>query len=290
MQERVNANMITTLRFFVGFLSLSPLLFRNDTNKEVVTGGIEVGLWYAVGFVTQGIALQTSSASKASFICALGVVVAPVLDALFPQSQSSAISSEPGSGGASKDGAALLHRVLKWSFLPSIMACIGAAILEFGNLMEPAKLSDALLFIPPIAYSIAVWRCEKISRKLGNRHQPLTMTAYVTLTGFVASALYATLKGVFPLTSDACKSLLSEVWSRRMLMFLFYEGCLATAAVSIVEQYILRRLSAAEVTLVYSMEPLFATLTSIFFGERLSGAVALGATFILSACAIDSYT
>jgi drug/metabolite transporter (DMT)-like permease len=298
MQNRIDAVMVTTLRFLVGSVTFLPVFLRFDANKEVISGGIEVGLWYALGFVAQGIALQNSSASKASFICALGVVVAPLLDLLFPNSGN--ISS---SGGKQYDGksfgrakqphagagtvGSIIRILTRWPFLPSLLACAGAAILEFGSIQDPPSISDVLLFVPPMAYSVAVWRCEKISRKLGAAHQPNQLSAYMTLTSCLASGFYAVVQGVFPRGREEWKILGALLSNRKILFFLFYEGCLATAAVSMVEQHILRRLSAAEVTLIYSMEPLFATLTSVFVGEPLTREVLIGAIFILSACVID---
>lgn len=298
MQNRIDAVMVTTLRFFVGFISFLPILLRFDAKKEVIFGGIEVGLWYALGFVTQGIALQTSSASKASFICALGVVVAPLLDLFFPSPSSDVEANDedrvyPQRRVVTQEySSSMIKRIglklVRWPFLPSTLACVGAAILEFGSILDPPSISDVLLFVPPIAYSIAVWRCEKISRRMGDDHQPNQLSAYMTLTSFVASGFYAILQGVFPRKGAEWKSLWNAVFTREILFFLFYEGCLATAAVSSIEQHILKRLSAAEVTLIYSMEPLFATLTSIGAGvETLTREVLLGGAFILFGCYID---
>ena len=152
MQERVDAVMVTTLRFLAGLISFLPAILRFDGRKEVILVGIEIGFWYALGFVTQGVALQTSSAAKASFVCALGVLVPPILDTLFPGA---------GAGGDAARGRTWIRR-----FAPAALSCLGAFILEFGNVLEPPRLRDALLFLPPVAYSVAFWRCEKIARRL----------------------------------------------------------------------------------------------------------------------------
>jgi hypothetical protein len=150
MQERVNAVIVTTLRFLAGLISFLPVFLRFDARKDVVLGGIEIGFWYAVGFLTQGIALQTSSAAKASFVCALGVLVPPILDTVFPEA-----SAGKGGKGENKERTRILRR-----FAPATLSCLGAAILEFGNVLDPPQIQDALLFAPSDSRGMArVARC-----------------------------------------------------------------------------------------------------------------------------------
>ena len=273
MQERVDAVIVTMLRFFAGLLSFLPVFLRFDGRKEVVLAGIEVGIWYAIGFVAQGISLKTSTAAKASFVCSLGVLVPPLLDTLWPKAEESSKQK---------------NNVL-WRFAPATIACIGAGILEFGNAMEPPRLNDFLLFLPPVAYSVAFWRCEKIARKLGSQHQPDVMTFYIMLSSCALSGLYATYCGVLPSTPGAWAALRDIYSSRDMAFFLFYEGCLATALVSALEQHILKFLSAAEVTLIYSLEPVFATVTGVLFiGEEVHPGTFVAGACICTACVLDS--
>ena len=279
MQERVNAVIVTTLRFLAGLISFLPVFLRFDARKDVVLGGIEIGFWYAVGFLTQGIALQTSSAAKASFVCALGVLVPPILDTVFPEA-----SAGKGGKGENIERTRILRR-----FAPATLSCLGAAILEFGNVLDPPQIQDALLFLPPVAYSVAFWRCEKIARKLGPRHQPEVMTFYIMLCSFLLSAAYGLHCGALPVTRAAWRELRDVYLSKDMAFFMLYEGCLATALVAAVEQHVLKLLSAAEVTLIYSLEPVFATLTSFAFGaDHLQPPLYVAGSLIVSACLLDS--
>ena len=139
-----------------------------------------------------------------------------------------------------------------------------------------------------MAYSVAFWRCEKIARKLESRHQPDVMTFYIMLVSCLLSAAYAVRCGVFPLDREAWRALRDVYTSKDMAFFLFYEGCLATALVAAVEQHVLKLLSAAEVTLIYSLEPIFATLTSVLFGGgKVQPPLFIAGTLIVSACVLD---
>ena len=173
-------------------------------------------------------------------------------------------------------------------FIPAILSCIGAGILEFGNVHEPPQFRDTLLFLPPLAYSIAFWRCEKIACKLGPRHQPEVMTFYIMLCSFILSAAYALHCGRYRWTARHGVVCVMSVSPRTWRLFLIYEGCLATAFVSAVEQHVLRLLSAAEVTVIYSLEPIFATLTSILIGEdTVQPSLFIAGAFIVLACLLD---
>ena len=129
MQNRVDAVIVTTLRFFAGLICFLPVFLRFEARKDVVLGGLEIGFWYALGFLAQGIALQSSSAAKASFVCALGVLVPPILDAAFPEAE-----GRSGELVAMWKQTNALRR-----FIPAILSCLGAGILEFGNVHEPLR-------------------------------------------------------------------------------------------------------------------------------------------------------
>ena len=114
------------------------------------------------------------------------------------------------------------------------------------------------------------------------------MTFYIMLCSFILSAAYALHCGALPLDRAAWRGLRDVCFSKDMALFLIYEGCLATAFVSAVEQHVLRLLSAAEVTVIYSLEPIFATLTSILIGEdTVQPSLFIAGAFIVLACLLD---
>jgi len=62
-------------------------------------------------------------------------------------------------------------------------------------------------------------------------------------------------------------------------------GVITTAWTALVEQQAIRTLSATEVSVIYTLEPLFATLlSSVVLGEEFGIQTVFGAIFIVGAC------
>jgi drug/metabolite transporter (DMT)-like permease len=67
-------------RFGLAALVSIPLLVGQKWN--VVKAGLECGLWIALGYASQAMALSTIDSGKCAFICSLTVVFVPVLSAV----------------------------------------------------------------------------------------------------------------------------------------------------------------------------------------------------------------
>lgn len=76
----VDVSILTTMRFFLATLSLTPFLWKQP--PALIKAGLEIGLWVTLGYITQAIGLQTTDASKSAFICSLTVVVVPLINGL----------------------------------------------------------------------------------------------------------------------------------------------------------------------------------------------------------------
>lgn len=64
-------SIVTAIRFGLATLALSPFLWRERKNFGLLLAGLEVGLWVALGYITQAIGLETTVASKSAFICSM---------------------------------------------------------------------------------------------------------------------------------------------------------------------------------------------------------------------------
>lgn len=56
------------LRFSVAAVAFAPWLKEALKDRKVLKGGMELGLWSAIGYQTQSVGLITSEASRASFL------------------------------------------------------------------------------------------------------------------------------------------------------------------------------------------------------------------------------
>lgn len=68
-------------RFTVAAAALSPLLGRGEGKlpRELVVGGLECGLWLALGYGAQALALQSCPSTVVAFLASLQVVFVPLL-------------------------------------------------------------------------------------------------------------------------------------------------------------------------------------------------------------------
>ena len=129
-----------TLRFSLAALVFSPyVLDVLKSNPKLIRGGLEVGLYSAIGYYAQAISLQTSHASTAAFICSLAVIVVPILDTLFAKKKS------PGT--------------IISTLIPAVLAACGVAVLELGGTDLPG-VGDLWAFLQPLFFGLGFWRIE----------------------------------------------------------------------------------------------------------------------------------
>jgi len=262
MGDTMPVEVSSTLRFGLAALFTFPWLVEDLSQDSALLAtllGFEVGLWNFVGYITQAVGLETTSASKSAFICSLAVVVVPILDFTA--------------------GKCLCSR--QW--IGSLLAMIGVAFLELGGdlSMQSITSGDILSLLQPIAFGIGFWKMESAMRKCPD--QAGRMTAAQLLAVFVASSAY----GSQTLDPAVLQSLPWKDWlaTPSLLMSIFWTGVVTTALTIYMENLALETLSAAETTLIFSTEPIWGTVFATFvMGEQLGFNAMIGAMFILIAC------
>ena len=290
IQNQIDPVTLTTLRFGLSAIAFIPFLYYSRSEKKVsktfVLNGMELGLWLIMGFLSQGIALKKSSAAKASFICALGSIMPPLFDVIWKEEVVDQVLLKKRLDANKEEKRSIVQKLLHWPFTSPILGCIGAGILELAGL-EPPEWGDLLLFVGPLTFSMCFWRSEKfISRHPG---QSVMLTAIMLSTAFVVSFLYALFTGVVPCTSRAINELVAVISQKQILANLVYISFGVTALVSYLEQRALVFLSASEITVIYSLEPLFASLSAAFFlDEHIGSATIVSAILIMFACILDA--
>ena len=68
------------LRFIIAAAAFSPFLSKAVQDRKIVSAGVELGAWSAIGYLTQAQGLLTSDASRASFISTFTVRIVRLLD------------------------------------------------------------------------------------------------------------------------------------------------------------------------------------------------------------------
>lgn len=319
----LDASFSALVRFFIACVIFSPAVFRvgfgvGGANKQsdtpasasltaplsppqarldILSGAFQVGLLNGVGYLAQSFALKSGSTSTTAvaFIACLSVVVVPVLDSLLASLQVGSLKFEPR------------------KYYPALLALAGVAILELlgtdggaagatAAAASPPSLADnvpyfgstalAASFMQPLFFGLAFKRLERVIQRCTQPEHFLAFTGANQFAVFTLSCLS------FAVLPDSRAAGL-DLWSRLseqasllggtpVLFSLLWTGLVTTAGCSLFEGFAMKQLTSAEVTVIYSSEPLFATLfAALFLGETVGINTAVGAVLIIWACLLS---
>lgn len=226
----------------------------------------------AIGFIVQAIALESTSASKVAFFPCLSAVFVPILDEIHRRHLRKTNIEAIILPGPSRRYKPLVAPLL---------ALLGVASLELGDV--GIRRSDVVLLALPLAFALCFHRAGLLSQLYPD---DTTFIAGVQMcTVAVISLLWTVISGHFPWTLSRWNGLLGMLSHRKLLLGLLYSGVCITAWTAFIEQKAIKALSAAETTLMYTLEPLFAAVISAFvLKEHIGRHVVMGALCIISAC------
>lgn len=288
LQQILEPSIVTTLRFMLASLVFLPSVISNwkYSNTEALKGGMELGALCAIGFISQGISLQSTSASKVAFFCGLSVIMPPIFSIISSALNGTQVQKPPPASTTNKSNYSRLSTIATSPLIPPCFALLGACILEWGSFDAP-HIRDLLLLITPISFSLCFWRAERLARKIPN--STVFVTGIMLSTCAMISGLSAVWAGAVPRSVAQLAMVGKALWSKTAVSSLIYQGLLATAATSYIEQRAILTLSAADTTLIYALEPIFASLfASLFLHEHLGPMNYISAGLIISACLYDT--
>lgn len=245
-------------RFLIASLALTPaLLLRRNVPPAPGPGrrwalwrdGLILGAWLIAGYGTQTIALQTTGANRAAFFTALSVVMVPLWLVVAQRRR--------------------MPPAL-WVALPLAVAGLGLLSWEGGSLV----VGDLWALACAVTYAGFIVTLER----LAHRHAALPFTA-AQLLGVTALALvWAALSSPGSLVPPAA------AWGP-----LLYLGIVATALTTLLQTVGQRRVSAAEASLIYALEPVTATFFSfVLIQEQVGLRGLLGGLCVVAATVLSS--
>jgi drug/metabolite transporter (DMT)-like permease len=244
------------LRMGLAFAMLAAVNWRSlrgMTRRDLGLGAM-AGVFLGLGYQFQTSGLSRTTASKAAFITGLVVVIVPLLSSLPGV-------SVPGALRPAIDTYAGALLAFAGLVLLTTPRGSGGAILSGIGLGEWLCLGCAVAFA---AHLLMVARAApRVSaRRLGTLQ-----------IGFAALVMLVTL----PLGGRMVFHSTAIVWSA-----LAVTSVLATAAAFTIQSWAQQHLPASHTALIFTLEPVFAWLTSLLFlGERLGRRAMLGAGLIL---------
>lgn len=243
----------------------------------MLTNAVVVGLPVALGYYAQALSLDGTDAGKSAFLCSLAVVIVPVIQRLVP---SMADADKVGDNGDGQSTSSFFT-----VFGAPLLAVAGVALLELGDASLPT-IGDAWGLLQALAFGIGFMLNERAAR-LAPAFSITTSAIQLAVVSVLAT-LWATVDVsmhvhvlTLPHMSDAFESLTTSG-------AVVYAGVVSTALAVVLANVSLSRVSAGELTVLLSTEPVWAAAVSAgLLGERMGGGGFIGAFLILVACIIN---
>ena len=305
-----------TLRFALCVAVLTPIVMTAPKivrSGPVMRDGLEIGLYFSLGYIVQALALEHSPAGIQAFLLSLTVVVCPALESLIERTK------QP-------------PRV----WFAAALAAIGVAMLtlEAGSGGMDDFIGGAIGLWQPIFFGLGFYRLEKAMHthssdsssvsencqvplevcasagKGGTSEEvlfeqeealvkageegadsatiALAMTAWQMVAVFSVSLLWLMAESHFDTAVFASRftsTLSLGLTQPEVGLALLWTGIVTTAGCAFAEANCLGALSSSEATVIFSSEPLFAAAFGwLTLGETMGPSALLGGGLIVMAC------
>jgi drug/metabolite transporter (DMT)-like permease len=240
------------LRFLVATAVLL-LMYRRELRSVAASGfraGAVMGCCMFGGYAFQTAGLALTTPSKAAFITGFFVVFVPILQALF------------GS-----------RRAPVWVWFGALAAFTGLYFLA----VPPSGLTalnrgDLLILACAFMFALHVISIGHYSTRYSTGALTLIQVGITALFTMVCVPLFAFVGAAQPRIA----------WTRGLIVAVIVTGILATAVAFSVQVWAQQYTSANHAAIIFTLEPVFAGLTSFFFyHERLGARSLAGAALIL---------
>ena len=244
-----------TVRFFVGFLAILPLVFLFEMKKfksEIRLGlkrfivlSFFIGLSLFLGSALQQVALIYTDVANAAFFTIFYVPMVPIIIFLFKK------------------------KSIHWSIWPSVVLCLIGGYLLTNFYDTTVRLGDTLVILGAFFWSTHIIFTGIIITKY---NLPLTIGAIQTLL----VALFSFIVGII-YEEFVIKNILNEIDS------ILYAGVLSGGLAFVLQIYAQKNITPAPAAIIFSLEGVFATIAAwVLLNQILGINNLLGCFFILS--------
>ena len=242
------------VRFFIGFLAITPLVFLFELKKfksefksdikSFVNLSFLIGLSLFLGSALQQVALLYTDVANAAFFTIFYVPMVPIIIFLFR------------------------GRSIHWSVWPSVVLCLIGGYLLTNFQDATVRLGDSLVVLGALFWSTHIIFTGIIVKKYD---LPLTLgaiqTLIVSLFSFVIGLIYEEF-----IYADIIKEINS----------ILYAGILSGGFAFVLQIYAQKNITPAPAAIIFSLEGVFATIAAWYIlNQILDINNLLGCLFIL---------
>ncbi len=246
------------VRMSLAAVVLAAIFYRElpRLTAGALRSGCLVGVFLFIGNELQTVGLKYTTPSKSAFLTGVSVVLVPVFLALFWK-----------------------RAINRWTSVGVVLAFVGLYLLTVpaspgaGLNLRSMNHGDLLTLGAAVVFAFQIIFIEHTTQ--AHRWQQITLVQ-VAITALL----------MIVTTSVAEK--VSVVWSPRVLWGIGITGFLSLALAFAIQAWAQQFTPATHTALIFTLEPVFAWLTSfIFLGERLGGRSGVGAACILAGLLIS---
>lgn len=237
---------LMALRFSMAAIVLAAVFPRRifPPRARWVRDGAWLGVWLTAGYLTQVFGLQTITASRSAFITSTYILFTPFLAIPIARAL-------PGVG----------------DLLGLALAFGGMTLFSLGNAGISLRTGDLWTLGCALSFGIQI----VVTNVVAKRSDPIALSVMQMAVGGLAGWTLVAFRGG-----------LGVSWAHVPWGVLVYLAVVATAVVIAIQTWALARTSPVKVALLYSTEPIFASIFAMsFFGERMSSREIAGAALIL---------
>ena len=242
------------VRFFIGFLAITPLVFLFELKKyksefksdikTFINLTFLIGLSLFLGSALQQVALLYTDVANAAFFTIFYVPIVPIIIFLFKRTS------------------------IHWSVWPSVVLCLIGGYLLTNFYDATVRLGDSLVILGALFWSTHIIFTGIIVKKYD---LPLTLGAAQTLIVAFFSSLIALIYEEF-IYLDIMKEINS----------ILYAGILSGGFAFVLQIYAQKNITPAPAAIIFSLEGVFATIAAWYIlNQVLDINNLLGCFFIL---------
>ena len=243
--DTISVPLLLAVRFSLAALLLGWV----RVERRALGPAMVLGVLGFIGFATQTIGLDLTSASKAAFVTGLSVIFTPLVSSVW-----------------------LRNRIAPRAYLAALVALAGLALMSLTGAGE-VNAGDLWLLGTALAYALYIVYLGKIAANLpvlslaGAQHWPMALLAWIW------ALPQADQLGSVPLATYGA---------------IAYLAIVATALVAVLQIFAQRVVQAHVAALIFLLEPVFAAIFAFFLlGERLGALGWLGGALVVVAMLIS---
>lgn len=258
-----SALVFITVRFTLALVIFLPFVFKDLLKIKMfdLNAGIILGLIYFASFSFQTIGLKFTSATKSAFITGSFIVFTPFLQ-LIAEKKKLSLGNMIG----------ICLVIVGLIILSSKGNSFFSIFNEIGN---GFSVGDFLTLACAFLYALYIVYLDIISNKISNYKILVLLQIAVTAVGGILGVFVLNYLGVETPKFDL---------SNRLIIAVVYTAIFATVITTFLQTKYQKRVSPAKASIIFSFEPIFATIFAVFIirSESLTFASIVGGLFIFS--------